>query len=69
MGEAVCAGEGVNLLAEAGADVGWLEEFFADTGVEASVLKVGSIEGGTDIYQVIPAERLPKTTLEAEEDE
>ena len=69
MGEAVRAGEGVNLLAEAGADVGWLEEFFADTGVEASVLKVGSIEGGTDIYQVIPAERLPKTTLEAEEDE
>lgn len=69
MGEAVCAGDGVNLLAEAGADVGWLEEFFADTGVEASVLKVGSIEGKTDIYQVIPAERLPKTTLEAEEDE
>lgn len=69
MGEAVRAGDGVNLLAEAGADVGWLEEFFADTGVEASVLKVGSIEGGTDIYQVIPAERLPKTTLEAEEDE
>ena len=69
MGEAVRAGEGVNLLAEAGADVGWLEEFFADTGVEASVLKVGSIEGKTDIYQVIPAERLPKTTLEAEEDE
>lgn len=69
MGEAVRAGDGVNLLAEAGADVGWLEEFFADTGVEASVLKVGSIEGKTDIYQVIPAERLPKTTLEAEEDE
>lgn len=69
MGEAVRVGDGVNLLAEAGADVGWLEEFFADTGVEASVLKVGSIEGGTDIYQVIPAERLPKTTLEAEEDE
>lgn len=69
MGEAVRAGDGVNLLAEAGADVGWLEEFFADTGVEALVLKVGSIEGGTDIYQVIPAERLPKTTLEAEEDE
>ena len=69
MGEAVCAGDGVNLLAEARADVGWLEEFFADTGVEASVLKVGSIEGKTDIYQVIPAERLPKTTLEAEEDE
>lgn len=69
MGEVVRAGDGVNLLAEAGADVGWLEEFFADTGVEASVLKVGSIEGGTDIYQVIPAERLPKTTLEAEEDE
>lgn len=69
MGEAVRAGDGVNLLAEAGADVGWLEEFFADTGVEASILKVGSIEGGTDIYQVIPAERLPKTTLEAEEDE
>lgn len=74
MGEAVRAGEGVNLLAETGADMGWLEQFFADAGVEASLLKVGSIEGGTDLYQVIPAERLPKTTLEAgmekvEEDE
>lgn len=64
MGEAVRAGAGVNLLTEAGADMGWLENFFADAGFEASVLKVGSIEGGMDIYQVIPAAGLPKTTLE-----
>ena len=58
MGEAVRAGEGVNILAEEGSDMSWLKEFFTDTGVEAELLKVGGIEGGTDIYQVIPAERL-----------
>lgn len=63
MGEAVRAGEGVSILAEEGADMSWLKEFFADTGVEAELLKVGGIEGGTDIYQVIPAERLNGTAI------
>lgn len=63
MGEAVRAGEGVNILAEEGADMSWLKEFFADKGVEAELLKVGGIEGGTDIYQVIPAERLNGTAI------
>lgn len=63
MGEAVRAGEGVSILTEEGTDMGWLEEFFADTGVEAELLKVGGIEGGTDIYQVIPAERLNGTAI------
>ena len=63
MGEAVRAGEGVNILAEEGSDMSWLKEFFADTGVEAEILKVGGIEGGTDIYQVIPAERLNGTAI------
>lgn len=63
MGEAVRAGEGVNILAEEGADMSWLKEFFTDTGVEAELLKVGGIEGGTDIYQVIPAERLNGTAI------
>lgn len=63
MGEAVRAGEGVNILAEEGSDISWLKEFFADTGVEAEILKVGGIEGGTDIYQVIPAERLNGTAI------
>lgn len=63
MGEAVRAGEGVNILAEEGTDMSWLKEFFADTGVEAEILKVGGIEGGTDIYQVIPAERLNGTAI------
>ena len=63
MGEAVRAGEGVNILAEEGADMSWLKEFFTDTGVEAELLKVGGIESGTDIYQVIPAERLNGTAI------
>lgn len=63
MGEAVRAGEGVNILAEEGSDMSWLKEFFADTGVEAELLRVGGIEGGTDIYQVIPAERLNGTAI------
>lgn len=63
MGEAVRAGEGVNILAEEGSDMSWLKEFFTDTGVEAELLKVGGIEGGTDIYQVIPAERLNGTAI------
>ena len=63
MGEAVRAGEGVNLLAEEEADMGWLKDFFADTGVDAEVLKVGGVEGGTELYQVIPAERFGKTTI------
>lgn len=63
MGEAVRAGEGVSILTEEGSDMGWLKEFFADTGVEAELLKVGGIEGGTDIYQVIPAERLNGTAI------
>ncbi len=41
MGEAVRAGEGVNILAEEGSDMSWLKEFFADTGVEAELLRVG----------------------------
>lgn len=63
MGEAVRAGEGVNILAEEGSDMSWLKEFFTDTGVEAELLKVGGIEDGTDIYQVIPAERLNGTAI------
>lgn len=63
MGEAVRAGEGVNILAEEGADMSWLKEFFTDTGVEAELLKVGGIESGTNIYQVIPAERLNGTAI------
>lgn len=63
MGEAVCAGEGVNILTEKGTDMSWLKAFFTDTGVEVELLKVGGIEGGTDIYQVIPAERLNGTAI------
>lgn len=63
MGEAVRAGEGVHILTEKGTDMSWLKAFFTDTGVEAELLKVGGIEGGTDIYQVIPAERLNGTAI------
>ncbi len=56
MGEAVCAGAGVSLLAETGRDMQWLEEFFAAEGIAASVAHTGSAADGMEVYQVLPAD-------------
>lgn len=56
MGEAVCAGAGVSLLAETGRDMQWLEEFFAAEGIAASVMHTGSAADGMEVYQVLPAD-------------
>lgn len=56
MGEAVCAGAGVSLLAETGRDMQWLEEFFAAEGIAASVVHTGSAADGMEVYQVLLAD-------------
>lgn len=54
MGEAVRAGGNVSLLAEAGTDMHWLDDYFAEAGILARVVKTGTITEAVEVYQVLP---------------
>lgn len=54
MGEAVCAGEKVSLLAETENDMLWLEDYFAWKQIPARVVKTGTVTEGVEVYQVLP---------------
>lgn len=54
MGEAVCVGEKVSLLAETESDMLWLEDYFAWKQIPVRVVKTGTVTEGVEVYQVLP---------------
>lgn len=53
MGEAVRSG-GVSLLCSSQTNMEWLKGFFDDQGLALQAVRTGTIDGSTDLYQVLP---------------